>query len=127
LDNHSPYETRLGRRPDFRVKYKFLPENQGGRHSLPYQGIRSDFWYEHPDHKKGMLFMIWPEFEDERGEVILDNTIPVPAAGTARMWIITEEFISYHRGRIKIGTIGYFKEGSRTTGECQVLELINIA
>jgi hypothetical protein len=71
--------------------------------------------------------MIWPEFEDERGEVILDNTIPVPAAGTARMWIITEEFISYHRGRIKIGTIGYFKEGSRTTGECQVLELINIA
>ena len=32
--------------------------------------------------------MIWPEFEDQSGSVILDDTIPVPKTGTALMWII---------------------------------------
>ena len=95
---------------------------------LPYQGIRSDFWYEHPEHKQNgqLLFIIWPEFEDEKGQVITDKSMPVLPSGTARMWIINNDFIKYHKGKIEIGTKGYFREGSRSTGECEVIELINL-
>jgi hypothetical protein len=129
MDSHTPYEERVKRRPDFRVKYRFYSKEEGGRYLLPYQGIRSDFWYEHPDHKtyEQSLFIIWPEFENENEEVITDKSMPVLQSGTARMWIINDQFISYHRGKIKLGTKGFFKEGSRSTGECEVIELINIA
>jgi len=127
MDEHTPYEHRIKRKPDFRVKYRFFSPKEGGRYSLPYQGLRSDFWYEHPEHKNGQLFIIWPEFEDEKGQVIAEKSMPVAATGTARMWIINDAFIPYHKGKIKIGTKGFFKEGSGSTGECEVIELINIA
>ena len=38
-----PYEQRLGHPEDFKVKYRFYTKEQGGRASLPLQGIRSDF------------------------------------------------------------------------------------
>lgn len=73
-----------------------------------------------------MLFMIWPEFENEKGEIILETDMPVKEQGTARMWIINDEFIEYHKDKIKIGTRGYFKEGAKSTGECEVIELLSI-
>ncbi|HYI77594.1 MAG TPA: hypothetical protein VEW65_08215, partial [Chryseolinea sp.] len=90
-----------------------------------YQGLRFDFFYEHKEHKNGEIFMIWPEFEDESGQVILKNDFPVGQTGTARMFIISEQWIEYHRGKIKLGTIGYFMEGKRIA-ECEVIELITI-
>lgn len=93
---------------------------------MPFQGIRSDFWYDHPDHKPNWLFMIWPEFEDQNGEVLLDNKTPVPKNGTARMWIINEQNRSYHKERIGIGTKGWFREGARVTGECEVIEILSL-
>jgi hypothetical protein len=129
MDGHTPYEDRIKRKPDFRVKYRLYSPEEGGRYSLPYQGIRSDFWYEHPDHKinRQSLFVIWPEFENEKEEVITDKSVPVLQSGTARMWIINDQFIPYHKGKIKLGTKGFFKEGSRSTGECEVIELISLA
>ena len=127
MESHVPYEEKLKRKPDFRVKYRFYSQEEGGRYILPYQGYRSDFWYDNEEHKKGMSFIIWPEFEDEHGNVITDKSISVREHGTARMWIINDEFIKYHQGKINIGTIGYFKEGQRSTAECEVIELINIA
>jgi hypothetical protein len=128
MNNHIPYEPTVKRKPDFRVRYRFYSHEEGGRYSLPYQGIRSDFWYEHPEHKQNgqSLFVIWPEFEDKQGKVIIEKSSTVPVTGTARMWIINEAFITYHKGKIKIGTKGFFKEGSRSTGEGEVIELINI-
>jgi hypothetical protein len=43
---HQPYEEKLKHKADFRVKYCFYTEQEGGRKSLPYQGYRSDFGYE---------------------------------------------------------------------------------
>ncbi|XOV94218.1 MAG: hypothetical protein ACFHWX_05835 [Bacteroidota bacterium] len=126
MELHNSYEESIQRKADFRVKYRFYSEQEGGRFSLPHQGIRSDFWYEHPDHEKGELFMIWPEFEDENGDLILDKSVPINIMGTARMWIINKDYIDYHKGKIKVGTKGYFKEGSHSTGECEVVELLNI-
>jgi len=127
MQSHEPYEDILKRKPDFRVKYRFYSQEEGGRYMLPYQGYRSNFWYDNEKHEKGMSFIIWPEFEDEEGNVITDKSISVPENGTARMWIINDDFIKYHQGKIKLGTKGYFKEGQRSTAECEVIELINIS
>jgi hypothetical protein len=123
---HKPYEKRLGHPADFRVKYIFYNQEQGGRKQLPFQGFRPDFWYEHEQHKTGSLFMIWPEFEDESGNVILENMVPVPKTGTALMWVVADERRIYHRDKIKVGTIGYFREGPNSTAMCEVIEIIGL-
>lgn len=105
---HSPYQERLGRGPNFRVKYRFKSEAEGGRRSLPYQGIRCDFSYD----EGNSLFMSWPEFEDEYGNVILKDDITVPSKGTALMWIINPESIPFHQEKIQIGTKGFLGKAS---------------
>ncbi|MFT3823974.1 MAG: hypothetical protein QM731_08635 [Chitinophagaceae bacterium] len=124
---HKPYEKRLGHPADFRVKYTFRDKEEGGRERLPCQGLRCDFWYEHEAHEVSHLFMIWPEFEDQSGNIILDEEIRVPKTGTALMWIINTARRVYHRDRIKIGTIGYFRERATPTAICEVIEIIGLA
>lgn len=123
---HTPYEERLKHKADFRVKYRFYTQEEGGRQVIPFQGYRSDFWYFNEEHKPNEVFMIWPEFEDKSGEVILENCKGVDKEGTARMWIIIPERREYHRNKIVIGTKGYFKEGGRSTGDCEVIEIIGL-
>jgi hypothetical protein len=122
---HQSYEERTKHKADFRVKYRFYKPEEGGRMMLPYQGIRSDFWYEHPENKENSVFIIWPEFEDEDQNLILDETVPVPETGTARMWVIMNKMREYHKDKIKTGTKGYFLEGKRTA-ECEVIEIIDL-
>jgi hypothetical protein len=124
---HSSYVQKLKHAEDFRVKYKFYSEAEGGRQILPFQGIRSDFWYPHPNHKLNNIFMIWPEFEDENGDIILENDKSVNQQGTARMWIILPQRRSYHQDKIKVGIKGFFKEGNRSTGECEVIEIVGLS
>lgn len=123
---HQPYEKRLNHPADFRVKYTFFEKEEGGRKQLPFQGIRSDFWYDHECHEVNSLFMIWPEFEDQLGNVILNDTVPVPKTGTALMWIINDERRIYHRDKIEVGTKGYFREGSTVSAVCEVIEIIGL-
>lgn len=120
---HIPYEQRLGHPEDFKVKYRFYSKDEGGRESLPFQGIRSDFWYEHTDHKMKGIFMIWPEFEDAVGNLI--DLEEVEREGIARMWIVNNELRPYHQERIKVGAKGYFMEGSKT-GECEVIKIVGL-
>lgn len=126
MSEFKSYEDLFNRKADFRVKYKLYSKENGGRYSWTYQGIKFNFWYDHIDHQKGMLFMIFPEFEDITGNVIVKNDIPVSNTGTARMWIISKEFFEYHRGKILIGTKGFFMEGGKRVGECEVIELIGL-
>ena len=123
---HQSYEKKLKHRADFRVKYKFYANENGGREKLPHQGIRSDFWYPHIEHKPNNIFMIWPEFEDESGNLILENDKSVNEQGTARMWIIVPERRPFHRTKIQVGTKGFFKEGGRSTAECEVIEILGL-
>ncbi len=57
--------------------------------------------------------MIWPEFENAAGEVILENDPVVPQIGTAPMWVIVPERRPYHYGHIKEGLVCYFREGAK--------------
>jgi hypothetical protein len=110
---HIPYKTKLGHLADFRVRYRFYDAEEGARKTMPFQGYRSDFGYEHPDivtSDSGPLrvFMIWPEFENTEGQVISDNTKPVEKTGTAGMWILNPDFRAFHSGRITAGMRGDF-------------------
>jgi len=120
---HEPYEYRLKHPEDFKVKYRFYSESEGGRKQPPIQGLRSDFWYENENHTVKGIFMIWPEFENENGELIESGI--VLNEGIARMWIINDDLRAYHQDRIRRGTKGYFMEGVRI-GECEVIEIIGL-
>lgn len=123
---HIPYEQKLNHKADFRVRYRFYSENEGGRKKIPFQGYRSDFWYEHPDNSVvNQIFMIWPEFENTNQEVILDSS-SVSESGTALMWIINIKMRSYHLDKIAIGIKGYFMEGARRVAECEVIEILGL-
>lgn len=117
--SHKPYIERFGREHDFRVRYKLLTPEEGGRHSLAYQGIRWDFWYE--DHPIGNLFMIYPEFEQSTGE-LLQNEIPIESEGFANMWILDLDNFEYHKKRITKGTQGTFNEG-KPIANCEVVSM----
>ncbi|NCD69674.1 hypothetical protein GSY63_09935 [Mucilaginibacter sp. R11] len=118
---HLPYEQRLGHKADFRVKYKFIDHKNGGRKQLPFQGIRSDFSYD----EGNSVYIIWPEFEDENGNVVLENDKPVAVEGTALMWIVIPERRGIHKEMIKVGTKCFFREGI-ITASCEVIEVLNL-
>ena len=121
---HNDYQNRLGHPCDFKVKYRYYSESEGGRVSIPHQGIRSDFWYEHPEHERLFLFMIWPEHEDKNGGLI--HSGEVLTEGIARMWIINSKARPYHQNKIEVGTKGFFREGSRSTAICEVVEIVGL-
>lgn len=120
---HTPYQERLNRPPDFEVTCSIFTKEESGRHSLPFQGIRWDFMY---DAKPKTLHMIWPEFLDSEGNVILINTLPVPQYGRAFMWIIDDKMRHLHKVRIEIGTRSFFMEAIRKVGVCEVVRLIGL-
>lgn len=95
---------------------------------MPFQGYRSDFWYYHEQQPNpNSIYMIWPEFEDEQGNIIIDTERRVSQAGTARMWIIMPTARPMHRDRISIGMKGYFMEGPRRVAKCNVIEIIGLS
>ena len=124
---HIPYFKRLNHREDFRVSYRFYSKLEGGRPNTPFQGYRSDFWYVHPIYSRpGSIFMIWPEFESETGDEILDDRTNVAISGTAKMWIVTPQMRSFHKVGIKEGIVGYFMEGPKKIAECEVIEILGL-
>jgi hypothetical protein len=123
---HIPYSQTSGMEPDFEVEYEFLPEleREFGR---PTQGMRCDFLYEGDDPKVDGIYMIWPEFLDQDGNVILDKRVSLAESGTATMWIgFPEARANVHRKRIKTGIIGYWVVGSRKIARVMVTKVIGL-
>jgi hypothetical protein len=122
---HQPYQEILKHPHDFVVKYRFYSIEEGGRSYPPVQGLRLDFSYKDKKLNVGGVSIIWPEFEDEKGNIIIMKDIPVALNGKARMWIISPERRPIHQERIRIGTKGYFMEG-KPVAECEVIEIIGL-
>jgi hypothetical protein len=123
----TPYEKLRGHPQDFNVTYRFYSVEEGGRSILPAQGYRCDFSYQGDDIEVTGIYMIHPEFEDNEGNLILDNSISVNKIGTARMWILIPEMREEaHKHRIKVGTKGYFMEGPRRVGEVEVIKIVGL-
>ena len=125
METHIPYEQIRKRPCDFVVKYRILTKEEGGRQTLPFQGIRWDFMYSEDNPKTDSIFMIHPEFLDKHGNVITE-VIVVPQSGKALMWILNPKFHDYHKSRLKIETKAYFMEGSMIAAECEVIELMGL-
>ena len=122
---HEPYENRYHHKADFRVKYRFRnPEDGGRRTGPPYQGIRCDFSIESEAGKQ--QYRIWPEFEDSKGEVILQDKLPVPQEGTALMWVGHPNMRPYHYDNIVLGLKCHFREGSMYSADCEVIEILDL-
>lgn len=134
MEELKSYKELTNRGCDFIVRYSFyLKEEVGyGRTMLPYQHLRCDFGYaEEVDtysvSKNNLrLFMIHPEFLNERGTPILEKDKSVNKAGTATMWILDPNWAEYHKRRIEIGTKGYFMEGGTKVAECEVIEIVGL-
>lgn len=111
---------------DFKVKYRFYSKKEGGKLSMPRQGYRCDFAYANIDNLKNKVFMIWPEFEDDKGELIRDLNINVNSRGYARMWIVDSKLKqSIHKDVLKIGIKAFFMEGNKKVADLEVIEVTN--
>lgn len=122
------YESRLGHPADFRVRYRFFTLEEGGRKRLPVQGYRCDFALEQDFAQPTVaLRVIHPEFEDASGRLMKDDSAPVLASGTARMWILMPEARGQrHIHDLKLGLKGYFMEGPRRVAEVEIVEIIGL-
>lgn len=122
-----PYEEIRKHSADFRVKYRLFSQDEGGRKKPVFQGYRSDFFYNSDNIEEGIYSAIHPEFEDEHGNIILNDSIPVPIEGTARMWILFPEMRrKVHAVRIHSGIIGYFMEGPNKAAIAEVVEVVGL-
>lgn len=126
MHEYKPYNERLKHPHDFEVEYRILSESEDGRKTLPYQGIRWDFWYDYNGTHENQLFMIWPEFLDENGNVITQGNTPVPVTGKARMWIINDGLRKYHQDKIKIGLNANGHEGGTVVAKYQVSKIVGL-
>jgi hypothetical protein len=125
LDFHTPYEQIRKKDCDFMVQYRFFSPEEGGRLiGNPVQGYRSDFMYS-GDEKSRQQWMIWPEFLDNEDNIILDKSLRVSTSGKAKMWVLNEALIEFHKGRIKIGLKAFFMEGQHIVAECEVIQIVN--
>ncbi|WBX77959.1 hypothetical protein PG911_06805 [Tenacibaculum ovolyticum] len=126
MENHISYNKLLKHPHDFEVEYQILTESEGGRKTLPYQGIRWDFWYDYNGIHEGHLFMIWPEFLNDKGNVITQKNTPVSSSGRARMWIINDGLRKYHQDKIKIGMNANGYEGNTLVVKYLISKIVGL-
>jgi hypothetical protein len=119
-----PYNRDEGN-PAFEVRYCLIPYSDGGREQPPKQHIRWDFLYEEDDPSSDGISMVWPEFVDENGKLRSENDIPIE--GIALMFIVDPARRGFHKKRIAVGVRGFFMEGSRKVGKCEVTAVLGLA
>jgi hypothetical protein len=56
----------------------------------------------------------------------MEDKIPVPIEGTARMWIVIPERRPFHQQILSVGTKCFFREGIGFTADCEVIEIIDL-
>jgi hypothetical protein len=110
--------------PDFRVSYRLYSPEEGGRQTPPHQHIRWDFTYDDKSISRTGGFMIWPEMLLPSGG--LAPAGPIPAQGLADMFIIYPQYRAFHRLHLRPGVRGYFMEGNRRVGVCEVVEVLGL-
>lgn len=117
------YRQQTGLAPDFRVSYTMYSPEEGGRTTPAHQHIRWDFQYADTSIATSH-FMIWPEILLPGGEMLTDGA--VPPHGLADMFIVAPSFRAFHRQHIRPGVRGYFMEGPRRVGACEVVDILGL-
>ena len=89
--------------------------------------MRCDFAYEGDDIKEVGIYMIWPEFENDDGEIITDKEQDISEVGIARMWILVPEMRELiHKAKAKVGTKGYFMVGGKKIANAEIIKVVGL-
>lgn len=110
---------------NFEAEITIFPPGPTTGSSYPFNGIRWDFCYVEDLRPDGSVFdvnMIWPEFVDQSGHPI-SKDVPLKGTYRAKMHIIMDEMIAYHRDRLSVGTKFFCTEGARKVAEGVVTSL----
>jgi translation elongation factor EF-Tu-like GTPase len=112
---------------DFEATIRIFREDEGGRRSPVFNGIRWDFCYAETDPKDG-IWMIHPHFHDARGESIPEEqALPVDVSLPARMFIVVDEMRDeIHRRKVRVGGRFYCHEGARRVAEGVITEITGL-
>lgn len=122
---HVPYAEASGRMPDFEVEYEIIGSSEENTNFT--QGARCDFLYEGDDPAVDGIHMIWPEFLDDQGNVILDKKIRPRLKGKATMWILDDNSRrNIHQKRLTVGTSGYWVAGTSKIAKVNVTKIIGL-
>jgi hypothetical protein len=124
MTQYLSYEKRFNRKCDFVVEYKFIA-NQSDYQVKLSQGMRSDFSYAEDDEEMP-VYMIWPEFENDSGEIIEDKEAVILNHGRARMWVMLDEQRQMHKERLTLGQEGYLVAGSHKIAKVKVIDLVSL-
>ena len=97
---------------DFVAIIRIFSEDQGGRKTPAFNGIRWDFAYA-SDEGSNQLYMIWPDFFFPSGDSLpTDSPLPIDTDLPARMTVVVDEMREHvHRARIVPGVTFYCHEG----------------
>ena len=103
---------------DFEATIRIIREDESGRRSPVFNGIRWDFCYAEDDPKTG-IWMVYPDFHDAVGESIPeDRPLPVDVQIPARMFVLVDEMREeVHRKMVRVGGCFYCHEGLRRVAE----------
>jgi hypothetical protein len=106
----------------FMARITILTAAHGGRQTPPHNYIRWDFGYPE-DAATDPIFMIYPNFLDDGGTPI-PKGVPLEGSLNARMHIIPEPAVVYHRARIHAGMAFNCHEGRRVVATGVVTKLL---
>lgn len=118
---------RFQGRDDFEAMIRILPEEEGGRHTRPRNGIRWDICYAGDDPKDG-IWMVWPDFLDESGESRSEEEeLPVGIPLPAKMFVLVDEMrAEVHRNKATVGVRFYCHEGSKPVAEGTITKITHL-
>jgi hypothetical protein len=113
-------------RDDFEAIIRIFREDEGGRRSAPFNGIRWDLNYANEVPADG-LYMIWPDFINDGVSLPTDKALPIDRHLQARMYVVVDEMrAQVHRARIEVGTCFYYCEGPHRVAEGKVTRITGL-
>jgi translation elongation factor EF-Tu-like GTPase len=109
---------------DFEAEIKILSAAEGGKRKPTFNGIRWDFIFV-GEGVSQQIHMIWPEFIDEKEEVI---PVGILLEGTlkARMYVVDKEMRRTYRNLIHEGLEFFCVEGSKKVANGKVLKVTGL-
>lgn len=121
---HSPYSA-AGQSPDFEVEYEIEVDPELSDITIA-QGVRCDFLFDGEDPKVDGVYMIWPEFLDDNGSVIINKKLLPEKKGHATMWIGDVKTKRKIRDRLTLGSKGYWVVGSKKIAKVTVSKILGL-
>lgn len=110
-----PWSDVLKREADFEIDYTFIDEN-----FTPFVGMQTHFKYITDDQE---VWIIFPEFLDKEGIVMMDKRETPALKGKAEMWIINKDNTEKHKSKLYVGMRAYITFFHRILAEVIVTKI----